>query len=50
MNNINKIYELFQKSKVFDRPRYILRIPIPKMCLIDTKTVDSTANVINKHH
>jgi len=27
---------------------YILRIPTPKMGLIDTKTVDSTANVINK--
>jgi len=48
MNNINNIYELIQKSKEFDRPRYILRIPTPKMGLIDTKTVDSTANVINK--
>jgi len=48
MNIINNIYELIQKSKVFDRPRYILRVPTPKMGLIDTKTVDSTANVINK--
>jgi len=48
MNNTNNIYELIQKSKVFDRPRYILRIPTPKMGLIDTKTLDSTANVINK--
>jgi len=48
MNNINNIYELIQKSKEFDRPRYILRVPTPKMGLIDTKKVDSTANVINK--
>jgi len=40
MNNINKTYESIQNSKIFDRPRYILRIP--------THTVDSTTNVINK--
>jgi len=48
MNNINKTYESIPNSKIFDRPRYILRIPTPKMGLIDTKTVDSPANVINK--
>jgi len=48
MNNITETYESFQKFKIFDRPRCILRIPTPKMGLIDTKTVDSTANVNNK--
>jgi len=48
MNNINKTYGSIENSKKFDRPRYILRIPTPKMGLIDTKTMDSTANVKNK--
>nr|pir hypothetical protein 2 - fruit fly (Drosophila melanogaster) transposon 412 [Drosophila melanogaster]CAA27748.1 unnamed protein product [Drosophila melanogaster] len=37
---------IYKGNFLFYSPKY--KISIPKMGLIDTKTVDSTANVINK--
>lgn len=44
MNSVNKTIS----SYINQEPKYILRIATPNMGLVDVKTVDSTANVINK--
>lgn len=44
-NKISKIENIYKNKEDFLQNS---KISIPKMGLIDTKTVDSTANVINK--